>query len=409
MPSAQGHTIIRRRPKNGEEGPRGYNGCVTRVHAPEGGSTTGWESGFFYRNDSDALPSDLDASGVRYIDVVLVEDSTLASGYMAYECLLSNSGQNPASLDYDASGISTGGYWRKMGNQSAVYVTTIVAKNASFNVGSAFSMTVLDDDNAVVGGMKGVSESDAVGLWYGSSTPGNAPFRVDKTGKLVASLAEITGKITAEKGKIGPFYISETDLSSETDVTISGGAYKSKLELGSDHIEFTQAVGSIYQKSVYLGVDPDAYFRYSLLTIQGGDIWHQGVVREDGNRALRFYASDIICRGLLTVRDGIHLEDGRIDGKLAFTPYVWSYVQNGWMPADLSPVIHVLGNNGDDNPCYIGTTNVMDGMVVMVVNRNTSHRVNVKNTTVGDHWIADGSAGIFVYVGDEGKWMPVKG
>ncbi|MCR4305481.1 MAG: hypothetical protein NUV73_00165 [Candidatus Daviesbacteria bacterium] len=60
-------------------------------------------------------------------------------------------------------------------------------------------------------GAVGISSAATAGVdwrfWAGHTTPASAPFRVDESGNLVASSANITGAITATSGSIGSFTI----------------------------------------------------------------------------------------------------------------------------------------------------------------------------------------------------------
>lgn len=214
---------------SGTQGKNGLNGCVTRTWEK-------YEEGRTYRNDTDVEDVSLlenPADGIRYIDVVVLENSGVESGYMAYQCLKQVSGENPSEQDYTNS-VSASGNWRMLDNEAGLYVTTLIARNANIKFGSAFEMAVYDDGNNVVGGMRGVSEDSDIGIWYGGPTPGTAPFRVDKSGYLFASNAEITGVINAESGtfnnvdietgKIGGFDIGEKTLKNDAgDATLTIG------------------------------------------------------------------------------------------------------------------------------------------------------------------------------------------
>ncbi|GET46488.1 phage tail protein [Capnocytophaga felis] len=94
--------------------------------------------------------------------------------------------------------------------------------------------------NAGINGT-GLSGTD-VRFWAGSSfaNRANAPFRVLDNGKLYATNAEITGKITATSGKIGDFDISQTGLIKQ----ISTGLTSFGATLKTDVFEL---IGRVYQ------------------------------------------------------------------------------------------------------------------------------------------------------------------
>ena len=239
----------------GVEGKAGLNGCVTRTWEK-------WESSRVYRNDSEVEDDSLleePSTGIRYLDILVLEDSSMTSGYMAYQCLKTHSNNNPASETFNSStNVSSSGNWKKLSNQDGLYVNTLIAKNANIKFGSAFRMAVYDDSNAVVGGMQGVTGSTDIGLWYGGPAPGTAPFRVDKSGYLFASNAEISGIINAESGTfnnvniesgtIGGFSLSDGVLASTGTYTLKMDPVANYPKISIEHAGTTYA--AMYMSSV---------------------------------------------------------------------------------------------------------------------------------------------------------------
>lgn len=239
----------------GVEGKAGLNGCVTRTWEK-------WESSRVYRNDSEVEDDSLleePFTGIRYLDILVLEDSSMTSGYMAYQCLKTHSNNNPASETFNSStNVSSSGNWKKLSNRDGLYVNTLIAKNANIKFGSAFRMAVYDDSNAVVGGMQGVTGSTDIGLWYGGPAPGTAPFRVDKSGYLFASNAEISGIINAESGTfnnvniesgtIGGFSLSDGVLASTGTYTLKMDPVANYPKISIEHAGTTYA--AMYMSSV---------------------------------------------------------------------------------------------------------------------------------------------------------------
>ena len=199
------------------------------------------------------------STGIRYLDILVLEDSSMTSGYMAYQCLKTHSNNNPASETFNSStNVSSSGNWKKLSNQDGLYVNTLIAKNANIKFGSAFRMAVYDDSNAVVGGMQGVTGSTDIGLWYGGPAPGTAPFRVDKSGYLFASNAEISGIINAESGTfnnvniesgtIGGFSLSDGVLASTGTYTLKMDPVANYPKISIEHAGTTYA--AMYMSSV---------------------------------------------------------------------------------------------------------------------------------------------------------------
>lgn len=89
--------------------------------------------------------------------------------------------------------------------------------------------------NGQVGLSSANTPGDDIRLWAGDSITGVPPFRVYESGKMVASNAEITGKITATSGTIGGWNIGPSELSGPGTITggtiRTGAAGTARLEL----------------------------------------------------------------------------------------------------------------------------------------------------------------------------------
>lgn len=212
-----------------------------------------------------------------------------------------------------------------------------------------------------------------------------------------------------ERGSfIGPFNFTGTQLVSSSDVIIGDKSYRQGFTLENNKISFARALGSIYQRRVEVGIANNTYGSETLLAIEGGDIWHQAAVTipsssGDTSRNCRFYASDIIARGLLELRSHLRYNDNAYESAL---PNLWSYSSNGTIPTANRRLIYVEGNTGSDNPCYLSTSGATDGQVITIVNTSGSHRINIKGTARGDHWIPEGCSGSFRYLSGYGLWYP---
>ena len=186
----------------------------------------------------------------------------------------------------------------------------------------------------------GKKESDGkfTGVMLGSDISGFGSDKLSglfgfKNGELTFSLDEngdavFRGEVIATTGEIGPFNIGNTYIESIYKTMIGSKEYSGALKLGKGMLDFNYASGSIYQKYAYLGAgnSNSGYGKDSMLVVEGGDIWNQGVVREGNtSRACRFYASDINLRGKMTVGNGAAIAcetNGNIDlasGKLLFS------------------------------------------------------------------------------------------
>ena len=187
--------------KPGEQGIQGIQGCIIR--------SSEWASGVTYRNDEDLT------SGTRYIDIVMVRNNSAVDGWDVYKCIKTHT--SSSSITYTNTT-----YWTELSNVGPIYTSLIIAKNASLNFVQGNELLIKDSNNNIVAGLTGGSSKEAgttpVRIWAGGDVPGNAPFRVDQNGNLVATKANITGTITATGGVIGGFnigsnYIGSTNMS----------------------------------------------------------------------------------------------------------------------------------------------------------------------------------------------------
>lgn len=187
----------------GDQGVQGIQGCIIR--------SSEWKTGVTYRNDESLT------SGMRYIDIVAKKNTSPSSlyGWDMYMCKSTHT-----SSSSNGPGNTT--YWTAVNEMAPIFTSLIIAKNASIDFVQGNELIIKDSNNNVVAGLTGGSSKEAgttpVRIWAGGNVPGNAPFRVDQNGNLVATKANITGTITATGGVIGGFnigsnYIGSTNMS----------------------------------------------------------------------------------------------------------------------------------------------------------------------------------------------------
>lgn len=185
----------------GDQGVQGIQGCIIR--------SSEWASGVTYRNDEDLT------SGTRYIDIVMVRNNSAVDGWDVYKCIKTHT--SSSSITY-----ANTTYWTELSNVGPIYTSLIIANNASLDFVQGNELLIKDANNNIVAGLTGGSSKEAgttpVRIWAGGDVPGNAPFRVDQNGNLVATKANIIGTITATGGVIGGFnigsnYIGSTNMS----------------------------------------------------------------------------------------------------------------------------------------------------------------------------------------------------
>ena len=164
----------------GDQGVQGIQGCIIR--------SSEWASGVTYRNDESLT------NGTRYIDIVMVRNNSAVDGWDVYKCIKTHT--SSSTITYTNTT-----YWTELSNVGPIYTSLIIAKNASLNFVQGNELLIKDSNNNVVAGLTGGSSKEAgttpIRIWAGGKVPGNAPFRVDQNGNLVATKANIGGTVTA--------------------------------------------------------------------------------------------------------------------------------------------------------------------------------------------------------------------
>jgi hypothetical protein len=78
--------------------------------------------------------------------------------------------------------------------------------------GFIISETNICDVSGNVGLSSAGTDTASVRIWAGGTTINSAPFRILQSGKMISSNADISGKITASSGMIGPFNINNSGI-----------------------------------------------------------------------------------------------------------------------------------------------------------------------------------------------------
>lgn len=180
---------------DGAKGEQGLQGCIIR--------DSEWTIGTEYRNDSNITDGSLE---VRYVDIVLVRNNAVETGWDAYRCKLTH--VSSTSITYENTS-----YWEKFSaNVGTIFTSLIIAKNAKINFLQGNQLTIQQDDGTITAGISGSNDGEEIRFWAGSESPDDAPFRVDKKGVTYASDAHIEGEVTATSGSVGGFEIGEGRL-----------------------------------------------------------------------------------------------------------------------------------------------------------------------------------------------------
>lgn len=156
-----------------------------------------------------------------------------------------------------------------------------------FDGGVALANVLMVGDGVNIGGgLSGVdaSNGNAIWLWGGTSYTGRntAPYRVDRSGKLFASNAEISGAITAISGKIGPFTLSASDpvfgSGMGSSVANTNNSEVNVIAVGIDKFYVNQALNNsnYYKTTSFLGLD--GLTMTTDLTNYTGNNWTTGTI-----------------------------------------------------------------------------------------------------------------------------------
>ena len=169
----------------GEKGADGLQGCAIR--------DSEWALNTEYRNDSDVTDGSLP---VRYIDVVLVRNNAVETGWDAYQCLKTH--VSSSSITY-----ANTEFWKRFGaNVGSIFTSLIIAKNAKIQLFQGNDLLIQKDNGTVTAGMTGSNSGSLVRIFAGSTyeNRANAPFRVTESGEMYATKAHIQGEVVATSG-----------------------------------------------------------------------------------------------------------------------------------------------------------------------------------------------------------------
>lgn len=192
----------------GEKGADGLQGCAIR--------DSEWALNTEYRNDSDVTDGSLP---VRYIDVVLVRNNAVETGWDAYQCLKTH--VSSSSITY-----ANTEFWKRFGaNVGSIFTSLIIAKNAKIQLFQGNDLLIQKDDGTVTAGMTGSNSGSIVRIFAGSTyeNRASAPFRVTESGEMYAIKAHIQGEVVATSGSFSGELKSATGTFTGGVVTNSDG------------------------------------------------------------------------------------------------------------------------------------------------------------------------------------------
>ena len=180
-----------------EAGKMGKNGCIVR-------NSEGWKSGATYHNDSALTLKQ------KYIDLIYIEDSNANDGWSVYQCNVTHTATG-SSFDPSATDSDGNRLWVKLSDAGPMYSPLIVGKNAVLKFAQGQQFNLMEGNN-IFGSFRWVKNNADYAFWIGGTSGDVATTSITRGGKLKTTDADITGKITANSGKIGGLDITENGL-----------------------------------------------------------------------------------------------------------------------------------------------------------------------------------------------------
>lgn len=241
----------------GEKGADGLQGCAIR--------DSEWALNTEYRNDSDVTDGSLP---VRYIDVVLVRNNAVETGWDAYQCLKTH--VSSSSITY-----ANTEFWKRFGaNVGSIFTSLIIAKNAKIQLFQGNDLLIQKDDGTVTAGMTGSNSGSLVRIFAGSTyeNRASAPFRVTESGEMYAIKAHIQGEVVATSGSFSGELKSATGTFTGGVVTNSDGN-RIILDPDSRQMALVSSTGNVLSSWFFYDNSGDESAAISLKNIEGETLY----------------------------------------------------------------------------------------------------------------------------------------
>lgn len=258
--------------KPGDDGSPGVSGCSIRVSE--------WVVGKEYRNDTG-----LEDVPIRFLDIALVQNNTLDTGWEAYICKKTHI--SSTTITYRDTT-----YWEQTSqNVASLFLSFLLAKNAKIKFLQSNELVIYDSDGNPTTVLSGTLEGDKTRLAIGSTDLDNAPFRVNEKGETWQTNAHIKGEVNATSGtfenvtvasiasKNGTFNIDKDGNTSVKDLTATGGKFKKGT---FENITLKKSINTPNDK---LYIDAEGNVKIKDLSAEGGSFNRADLtqVRIDGN------------------------------------------------------------------------------------------------------------------------------
>ncbi|MDM8253366.1 hypothetical protein [Phocaeicola barnesiae] len=216
--------------KDGTDGKPGLSGCSTRESE--------WVVGREYRNDTD-----LEGVSVRFVDIALVRNDNLNTGWEAYICKRTHT--SSTTLTYKNTT-----YWEQTSqNVASIFLTFLLAKNAKIRFLQSNELIITDSEGNPTTVLSGTVGGDKTRIAIGSTDIDNAPFRVNEKGEMHATKATIQGRVTATSGTFNGYVYAKGGSFENvmvSSITSKNGAFEID-HYGNVTISNLKALGGIFE------------------------------------------------------------------------------------------------------------------------------------------------------------------
>lgn len=266
----------------GEKGADGLQGCAIR--------DSEWALNTEYRNDSDVTDGSLP---VRYIDVVLVRNNAVETGWDAYQCLKTH--VSSSSITY-----ANTEFWKRFGaNVGSIFTSLIISKNAKIQLFQGNDLLIQKDDGTVTAGMTGSNSGSLVRIFAGSTyeNRASAPFRVTESGEMYAIKAHIQGEVVATSGSFSGELKSATGTFTGGVVTNSNGN-RIILDPDSRQMALVSSTGNVLSSWFFYDNSGYESAAISLKNIEGETLYLYpfDIRMNSGDKGTRIINGDIRLR-----------------------------------------------------------------------------------------------------------------
>ena len=277
--------------KDGTDGKPGLSGCSTRESE--------WVAGREYRNDTD-----LEGVSVRFVDIALVRNDNLNTGWEAYICKKTHT--SSTTLTYKNTT-----YWEQTSqNVASIFLSFLLAKNAKITFLQSNELIISDSEGNPTTVLSGTVGGDKTRIAIGSTDIDNAPFRVNEKGEMHNGYVYAKGgsfenvMVSSITSKNGAFEIDHYGNVTISNLKALGGIFenitlKKSINTPDDNL-YIDANGNVKLKNVSAEGGEFRDIRVYQAHIEGNIVTHANgspLFPIGGNTEFKHYVVYGICSG----------------------------------------------------------------------------------------------------------------